>query len=220
MEERLDLIYKAASNLFINKGYKYTQIKDIAKEVGLSTGMIYVYFKGKKEILNFILKVTIEPNFIKQEFNLPIDSSLFVNLEEEMKLAMKEYTSSFSQNLKNVKEYPFEKMLDDAFNIVSKYAIGCLLIEKNPTDLKILAEFYREYRKKFFEDVYNYLLLYIKNNTVRKVEYVEHTVGAIIQTISWWGMHVMNKAFEVQKDISLEVAKSVCMDNLLNAYKI
>lgn len=64
MENRLQTIYEAASSLFINKGYMRTQMKDIAKEIGLSTGMLYVYFKGKKDILDFILKCTIDLSLI------------------------------------------------------------------------------------------------------------------------------------------------------------
>ncbi|MDF2987212.1 MAG: transcriptional regulator, partial [Eubacterium sp.] len=63
MENRMKLIFDAASYLFINKGYARTQIKDIAKEIGLSTGMLYVYFTGKRDILSFILKGTIDPAF-------------------------------------------------------------------------------------------------------------------------------------------------------------
>jgi len=43
----MNLIFDAASQLFINKGYARAQMKDIAKEIGLSTGMLYVYFTGK-----------------------------------------------------------------------------------------------------------------------------------------------------------------------------
>lgn len=44
-------ILAVATRLFSNKGYDHTSISDIAKEVGLSDGALYNYFKGKEDLL-------------------------------------------------------------------------------------------------------------------------------------------------------------------------
>lgn len=219
MENRMRSIFDTASHLFINKGYARTQIKDIAKEIGLSTGMLYVYFTGKRDILNFILKGTIDQVFITQEFELPIRSELFDSLDNEIMNAFEENTKAFSSHLDNITEYPLEQMLSDAFDVISKYGIGCLLIEKNPDDLRKLTVFYKEYRKKFYSQVLSYITQYIQTGTFRRVEHPQYITRLIIETLSWWGMHITNDAYEIQKDISIETAKAVCMDNLLHAYQ-
>jgi len=220
MENRMKLIYDAAGHLFINKGYARTQMKDIAKEINLSTGMLYVYFTGKKDILSFLLKATIKPDFILQDFEYPITSELFASLEQEVMDALEENTKQFEANLPNESNYPVEQMLSDAFDIISKYGIGCLLIEKNPDAVGVLIGYYKDYRKRFFQNMLSYIQHYMDNGTFRKVEYPRHCAQLIIETLSWWGMHVMNNAFEIQKDIPLQVAKSVCLDSLIHAYKI
>lgn len=219
MENRMKLIYDAASHLFINKGYARTQMKDIAKEIGLSTGMLYVYFTGKRDILNFILKGTIDPAFITQEFELPIRSEIFASLNNEIMDAFKENTKAFSSHLNNIIYYPLEQMLSDAFDVISKYGIGCLLIEKNPEDIRELTGYYKEYRQKFYNQVLSYITQYMQNGTFRQVEHPQYVTRLIIETLSWWGMHITNDAYENQKDISIETAKNICMDNLLYAYK-
>lgn len=220
MENRMRSIFDAASHLFINKGYARTQIKDIAKEIGLSTGMLYVYFTGKRDILNFILKGTIDQAFIMQEFELPISSELFDSLDNEIMNAFEENTKAFSSHLDNITEYPLEQMLSDAFEVISKYGIGCLLIEKNPDDLKKLTAYYKEYRKKFYDQVLSYITQYMQIGTFRHVEHPQHITRLIIETLSWWGMHITNDAYEIQKDIPIETAKAICMDNLLHAYQL
>jgi len=50
-----DRIIKAAFNTFTKKGYHDSTMDDIAKEVGVSKGALYQYFKNKKEILNEIV---------------------------------------------------------------------------------------------------------------------------------------------------------------------
>lgn len=219
MENRMKLIYDAASHLFINKGYSRTQMKDIAKEIGLSTGMLYVYFTGKRDILNFILKGTIDQTFITQEFELPVRSEIFDSLDNEIMDAFDENTKAFSSHLDNISKYPLEQMLSDAFDVISKYGIGCLLIEKNSDDLGNLTAYYKEYRQNFYSQVLSYITQYMQNETFRQVKHPQYITRLIIETLSWWGMHITNDAYEIQKDIPIETAKEVCMDNLLHAYQ-
>lgn len=220
MENRLQTIFEAASSLFINRGYMRTQMKDIAKEIGLSTGMLYVYFKGKKEILDFILKCTIDPDFIEQEFHYPIDDQPFEGLSDEIIAVLNENHQKFSEPLSRQAEgYSFDQMLSDAFDTIAQYGTGCLVLEKNINDVGILGDYYLNYRKEFFDHILSYVHFYIANGEIREAKYPELTAQQIIETLSWWGMHVQNDAFEPQKNIPRAVAKEICLDNLIHAYK-
>lgn len=220
MENRLQTIYEAASSLFINKGYMRTQMKDIAKEIGLSTGMLYVYFKGKKDILDFILKCTIDPDFIQREFEYPIDGRLFEGLSGEIMKVLNDSHMTFSGPLlREAKGYSFERMVSDAFDTIARYGTGCLVIEKNINDVGELGAFYQRYRKAFFSNILGYVNIYIRSGEMRAVKYPELTAQQMIETLAWWGMHVKNDAFEIQKNIPISVAKEICMDNILHAYK-
>ena len=48
--ERKQQIFEAAIICFGRKGYHLTKMDDIAAEAGLSKGLLYWYFKGKKEL--------------------------------------------------------------------------------------------------------------------------------------------------------------------------
>lgn len=52
---RITEILDTAENLFTIKGYYGTTISDIAKEMGVTQGMFYYYFKSKEEILEALL---------------------------------------------------------------------------------------------------------------------------------------------------------------------
>ncbi len=58
--ERRAQILRAAVKLFSEKGYYTTTIQEIAKEAGVSTGLIYQYFGDKDDILFLSLKLVIE----------------------------------------------------------------------------------------------------------------------------------------------------------------
>ncbi|QQZ09647.1 TetR/AcrR family transcriptional regulator [Heyndrickxia vini] len=52
-------IRAAAIELFIKQGYYATSISDIAKQAGISKGLLYSYYKGKEELLSEMVEARI-----------------------------------------------------------------------------------------------------------------------------------------------------------------
>lgn len=217
MSTRINTIAEAATMLFLQQGYAKTQISHIAKRVGVSVGTIYLDFTGKKEIMQFILKCTIDPQFGEGEFERPITDKLFHGLEDEIVNLFAESGESFASHLDD-SGYHLETLVSDAFDLLAKYAVGCLFIEKNYFDFPYLNQHYREYRKKFFQTMCQYLSAFIERGEVRPLEHLELTTTLIIETLSWWAMDMRYTSFETHA-IPLETAKAVCLDNILSAYK-
>lgn len=219
MNQRIQAIADAATKLFLQQGYAKTQISHIARAVGVSVGTIYLDFTGKKEIMHFILKCTVDPAFANQEFERPITDDLFVGLEDEIVTVFQKSGNDFEKYLQTgIEKYSFEEMISDAFDILARYAAGCLFIEKNQFDFKKLAEHYKIYRKHFLDTMMAYINAFIGQGTVRPLEYLELSTTLIIEILSWWAMDIRYTSFEKQ-DISLALAKQVCLDNILSAYK-
>lgn len=219
MNQRIKDIADAATRLFLQQGYAKTQISHIAKAVGVSVGTIYLDFTGKKEIMHFILKCTIDPSFIECEFERPITDDLFVGLESEIITLFEKSENKFAACLQDGNtDYNFETLISDAFDILAQYAVGCLFIEKNQFDFKNLAQHYMTYRKNFFNIMMRYINTFIEQGTVRPLEYPELSTTLIIETLSWWAMDIHYTSFET-KDIPMNLAKKICMDNIVTAYK-
>jgi AcrR family transcriptional regulator len=49
-QEKLNLIYDAALKVFSQYGYKRTRVEDIASELGMTKGNLYLYAKDKREL--------------------------------------------------------------------------------------------------------------------------------------------------------------------------
>jgi len=60
VEERRGQIVRAAVKLFSEEGYYTTTIQQIAREAGVSTGLIYQYFRDKDDILFLTLKLVLD----------------------------------------------------------------------------------------------------------------------------------------------------------------
>lgn len=219
MNQRMKAIAAAATRLFLRQGYSRTQMSHIAKEVGVSVGTIYLEFAGKKEILHFILKGTLDPDFPEQEFTRPLTDALFAGLEEEIIARFAALEQTFAARLaEGLEGYTFEALLGDTFDLLAQHGVGCLFLEKNGFDFPRLAQHYRAYRKAFFQTMVEYLRAFEARGDLRPVEDWELTTMLIVETLSWWAMDVRYTAFE-PREIPAERAKNVCLDNLVAAYK-
>lgn len=219
MTQRIQDIAKAATLLFLRQGYSKTQISHIAKEVGVSVGTIYHDFVGKKEIMHFILKSVIQPSFADQKLETPIGDENFAGLEQEIVRVLEQSAEEFRRPLLDqLSHYCFEELISDAFDLLSRYAAGCLFIEKNQFDFPFLAENYKKYRKEFLSTMTEYLKAFTEKGLIRELEDVEITTVLIVEMLSWWAMDRRYTSFEIS-DVPMETAKKICMDNLTAAYK-
>lgn len=220
MTERIDSIAEAATSLFLRQGYAKTQISHIAKAVGVSVGTIYHDFMGKKEIMHYILKCTIQPEFAGKMLETPISDENFAGLEQEVVDVLERSAGRFEKPLLNgLEEYTFEALISDTFELLSQYAAGCLFIEKNQYDFPFLAKHYKAFRKRFLSTMAEYLKAFMERGRIRKLDDVELTTVLIVEILSWWAMDIHYTSFET-RNIPKETAKAVCMDNLVPAYKI
>ncbi len=219
MNQRIKAISDAATLLFLQQGYSKTQISHIAKVIGVSVGTIYLDFAGKQEIMHFVLKSTIEPDFMNQEFQRPITDDLFTGLENDIVDLFQQSAHNFAKNLETAPvDYTFETLISDAFDLLERYAVGCLFIEKNQFDFNFLTEHYKEYRKQFLDTMSQYLNIFIQKGIVRPLEHLELSTILIIEILTWWAMDMRFTSFEIS-DIPTELAKKICMDNIITAYK-
>ena len=88
--KKKEAIIKAAYDVFSEVGYYNTNTADIAKKANVSTGIVYSYFKDKKDILFYVIKIYIE------DVTKPLD----------------EFINSFSPSL------DVNKLADDTINLV------------------------------------------------------------------------------------------------------
>ncbi|KMZ55821.1 TetR/AcrR family transcriptional regulator [Dorea sp. D27] len=219
MNDRIKSIAEAATYLFLQQGYSKTQISHIAKAAGVSVGTIYLDFTGKKEIMHFVLKCTIAPDFINRKFDRPITDDIFAGLESDIVEMFETTGNDFAKHLSdNAEDYNLEALVSDAFDMLSKYAAGCLFIEKNQFDFRFLAEHYRRYRQRFLKTMTQYMAAFIEHGTVRPLEHLELTTTLIIEILSWWAMDIRYTSFETQ-DIPVSISKKLCMDNIITAYQ-
>jgi transcriptional regulator, tetR family len=64
-----------------------------------------------------------------------------------------------------------------------------------------------------------YVVKFMEKGIIRQLKHPELTTILIIETLSWWTMDMRYTSFETL-NIPTELAKEVCLDNIISAYKI
>lgn len=82
-EERKEEIVQTAKRLFVERGYKRTQIKDIVGAVGVAQGLFYYYFKSKEDIFLACMETYFDE---KLKNKLGILQNKEIDYEERIKI--------------------------------------------------------------------------------------------------------------------------------------
>ena len=144
-EAAKDRIIKAAFKIFTRKGYHESTMNDIAKEIGVSKGALYQYFKNKKELLNEIVLSyhTMFREVLRSSFEKPDNSTIGeegsrallekYRLHHEMffeVIAIASHDQVIKQSLKNEYEKDI-KLIEEYFQKQKKNGKLALKIEAN-----------------------------------------------------------------------------------------
>jgi AcrR family transcriptional regulator len=66
-EARPDEILAAALASFAERGFAATRLDDVAARAGISKGTLYLYFKGKEDLFEAVVRATLVPNIERLE---------------------------------------------------------------------------------------------------------------------------------------------------------
>ncbi len=107
---KISLIYEATLSLIMKSGYTDLRMAEVAREAGMATGTLYIYFKSKEDLINTLF-LHLKEEKIKQMFETSQpDDSFFISFK-------KLWTAYFTISLKE-----FSKML-----FIEQYAYSSLL---------------------------------------------------------------------------------------------
>ncbi len=89
MQDRYDAILDAAKSAFADKGFEGTSIADIARIAQISDGLVYRYFRNKRELLYEVLRkfyerilLDLETQVFKHDaFSARLEALIFRHLE-------------------------------------------------------------------------------------------------------------------------------------------
>ncbi len=114
-EQKINLIMQTALELFANEGYYPTSISRIAKQAGISKGLMYNYFESKEELILAIIEKG--SRLLTEHLDPDHDGILTV---DEFEFFINENFRILKENLDYWKLYFSTMMQPGVFRLVSK----------------------------------------------------------------------------------------------------
>lgn len=88
-EKRRQEILEAGLDLFIRRGYAATKITDIAKQVGMSTGLLFHYFESKEKLFEALIQLGVSGPMSVMSIRTAEPIAFFENAAEKILYAVK-----------------------------------------------------------------------------------------------------------------------------------
>lgn len=174
-------ILDKAWELFRKNGYEETKVEDITRELGVSKGSFYTYFKTKDEVLYEILERIKKENEerinkinVNQEPSKILEDYVISKMNYIVKLLNNMKISSINRNLSNSKlKNFFEELRKVSIEFIKKNIVEKFnKINGNKYNLEIISEFvylaieeflYNEFVLKNFKNLESSDLINIEN---------------------------------------------------------
>ena len=154
-------IRTAAMEIFIKQGYYATSISDVAKNAGISKGLLYNYYKGKEDLLSEMVHARINEVVKVMEGALTFETP-----SEQLKYIVKGAIHNIHQNPEVHRFFLHLQTQPEADEELIKYSK--LLIEENARLFELQCEIFermgvREPRKRslYFSSVLQGIMLMI-----------------------------------------------------------
>jgi len=215
-EEKIETICSQAEWYYIRAGYHNTQISNIAKSAGVAVGSIYTIFTGKKALFQYVLlRVFHIQHKIMGGKGLPIE-------EISQDVFMKEIRTCIDEVIKFGLTEPsvlpsFEEFIASVFDMMDAYGPAFLIFERNQMDFEKMCSIYAERRLEFIKYFQECIVEFQKRGEVRELDDLYYHARLMIETISWWGMHVRYDIRDIV--VSQDISRRVVIDALLHAYR-
>lgn len=209
-EEKLQRVYAAASELFIQPGYHETQMQMIAQRSQLAVGTLYRLFASKAALLDYVFLSTL-PTQTPTTLDFPLTS---VDLRELVKQTEQAYTV-WNHQLADQHIQSLDDLLTALFAAFQRYGRYFLILEHNPTVNPALTALYRQQRQALYQRVGEFL-----EHLQPDLKDPLRNGVVVVDLVFWWCAHKRFDSFEKEMASGTEAEMlAVVRDLLLRSYR-
>ena len=191
-------LLEAATKVFIAKGYRQTQMSDIAREMGVSQGTLYNYVESKEALFMLACEHCFSDRPIIPPAEPPVRSPSFVTMlrkvrEQMLSVRVVSLENALRSRKPRDARAELETILREFYFVMERHRRGFDLIERSTGDVPALAKtMYVEGRRGAVGMFSNYLVERIKSGYFAPVPDPATAARYIIETVTWFARHRHN----------------------------
>jgi len=195
-EDRFQDLLDAATSVFLEQGYRRTQISDVAARMGLSKGSIYTYVASKEALFDCVLRHADGPEPAGLPDVLPVPTpkrgATLQVVEERLsqESALPALAAALSRPRVVDVRTEIDTILGELYDLLASHRTAIKLVDRCSADYPELANvWYRGGRGGVLELLVHYLDDRARRRRLRRFE--DSTVAAriVLETLVFWAVH-------------------------------
>ena len=221
---RLTTLIETATRIFMQKGYRRTQMADVTNAMGLSSGAIYRYLESKEALFDLIVRAAASPELLTKEIELPIPTpqpgSTLSYLSQVVlrKGRFPVLERALGQKKVGDARVELESIVRELYRVMARDRQGIMLVERSALDWPELAFiWFGEMRTRLIDQLASYLESRIVRRQLRPVPDAKAAARLIVETCAFFAIHRHEDPFPTPMDEVL--AEETVVDALVNGYK-
>ena len=194
--DRFERVIDAATRVFIELGYRRTQMEDVAKAAGLAKGTLYLYVESKEALFQLALRYADVPRPILAPSRLPVSTprsgstlrAIQERLLEERRLPS--LSAALGRRGGGDSRAEIEAIVRELYSMLRRSRTGIKLIDRCAHDYpELAAVWFQSGRYGLVELLARYLRSRIRRKLLPEVVDVAGAARFVLETVVFWAVH-------------------------------
>jgi AcrR family transcriptional regulator len=194
-DSRLPDLVGVAARVFIDQGYRRTQMADVADALGVAKGTIYLYVESKEALFDFVLRHIDDPGSVEPPSRLPIPTPRagatlrYVRERLAREPLVREIAAISGRRPRGDIADELEVVLAKVYDVLAKNRRSIKLADRCAADYPKLADiWFRGGREGLLGALDDYLDSRSRQGLRRFPDAVVRT-RLVLETIVFWAVH-------------------------------
>jgi AcrR family transcriptional regulator len=195
-DDRLPQLIETATNVFIERGYRRTQMADIAQALGLAKGTLYLYVESKEALFDLVVRYADDAGRIVEAVTLPVKTPhpgvtlRYVQGELARHQRLPALAEALARRRVANVSRELETIIRELFQVLARNRRRIKLIDRSARDYPDLAALWFERtRGGFLGLLEHYLQDRIRRGSLRSVPDIPAAARLILETTVFWAVH-------------------------------
>lgn len=195
-DDRFQALIQAATAVFVEQGYRRTQIADVAARMGVAKGSVYTYVESKEALFDCVLQHADDPDPIGLPETLPVPTPPPGTTLEmvQRRLAEEGALPSLVAALSRARvvdvRTELETVLGELYDALARHRSAIKLLDRCARDYPELAKvWYRTGREGALSLLARYLDHRARRGRLRRFEDGAVAARIVLETLVFWAVH-------------------------------
>jgi AcrR family transcriptional regulator len=219
---RLRDLIQSATRVFLARGYRQTQIADVARAMGVAPGTIYLYAESKEALFDLVVRASVTLELLDRPsapaWKTPASGETLRFIKTVLRRGARfPALEKALRGRSTASERELEQIVRELFHKTSRHWVGLKLLERCALDWpELAAVWFGGHRRRLLSQLTRYLGRRMAAGRLRPAPDPAVAARLILELVGVFAMHC--KADSLAEPVPESVAEEVVVDAVVHAY--